>query len=209
MSGVLGSTVSLGTAPFSINSTTLNTNLNADMVDGFHANELMGDFGHSFGSNGYQKLSSGLIIEWGQAQGKIGSIGNALNGGLWVDFPLAFPTNCLNVTMGDLCYTNETGSANAFVWSVDYSSITQTHFRIIENTHNTNQFGIGNTGFVNYVAILCRYCFIFIYLFIRPGTDIKSRTRTRKNIGYFQSFIVNRLIIGMQHSLTYIKAPEL
>lgn len=37
MSGQLTSTLAIGTAPFSITSTTLNTNLNADLLDGKHA----------------------------------------------------------------------------------------------------------------------------------------------------------------------------
>jgi hypothetical protein len=36
-SGVITSTVALGTAPFTLTSTTLNTNLNADLLDGNHA----------------------------------------------------------------------------------------------------------------------------------------------------------------------------
>ena len=51
-----------------------------------------GDFdgGHSFASNGYQKLTNGFIIQWGW-----------YNGNAYVDnyptFPIAFPNACLQV----------------------------------------------------------------------------------------------------------------
>lgn len=47
-------------------------------------------FGVSFLANGYQRLPSGLIIQWGVA--------NATDPGTTVTFPVAFPTACLAVT---------------------------------------------------------------------------------------------------------------
>jgi hypothetical protein len=38
VSGQINSSLATGTAPFAVTSTTVNTNLNADMVDGYHAN---------------------------------------------------------------------------------------------------------------------------------------------------------------------------
>jgi len=40
MSGQLTSTLATGTAPFAVTSTTVNTNLNADLLDGYHYNNL-------------------------------------------------------------------------------------------------------------------------------------------------------------------------
>jgi len=55
MSGALTSTLATGTAPFTIASTTLVTNLNADMVDGVHATDFMlkADFIDSLDLSGF------------------------------------------------------------------------------------------------------------------------------------------------------------
>ena len=42
----------------------MNLGLNADTVHGKTVEELMGDAGHSFGTDGYQKLGSGLVMQW-------------------------------------------------------------------------------------------------------------------------------------------------
>jgi hypothetical protein len=47
--------------------------------------------GQSLGTNGYQKLPSGMIMQWGTT----GSI--AGNGSSAISFPINFPNNCLNV----------------------------------------------------------------------------------------------------------------
>ena len=49
------------------------------------------NFSSLLSANGYQKLPSGLIIQWGIT----GSLGSA--GTLAVTLPIAFPTACLNV----------------------------------------------------------------------------------------------------------------
>lgn len=49
ITGQLASSVSTGTAPLSIASTTVNTNFNADMIDGFHIDELGGVYLASVG----------------------------------------------------------------------------------------------------------------------------------------------------------------
>lgn len=53
-------------------------------------------FGSSLGSqvSGYQKLPSGMIMQWGYA----GSIGTASNN-LSITFPIAFPTACVSVSL--------------------------------------------------------------------------------------------------------------
>ncbi|MFL9907359.1 gp53-like domain-containing protein [Paraburkholderia sp. RL17-337-BIB-A] len=52
----------------------------------------LGQFGSSLAANGYQKLASGLIIQWGG----IGSI--AANGSLLITYPIAFPTAVLGLS---------------------------------------------------------------------------------------------------------------
>ena len=47
------------------------------------------DFTNSIGTNGYQKLPSGLIIQWGQV-----SVGVDISN---ITFPLAFPSNCFSL----------------------------------------------------------------------------------------------------------------
>ena len=46
------------------------------------------DTAHSFAANGYQKLSNGLIIQWGQTT----------SGTSNATFPIAFPNACLQAT---------------------------------------------------------------------------------------------------------------
>ena len=47
-------------------------------------------FSKSFGTSGYQKLPSGLIIQWGTGL-------TAADGSLKVTFPIAFPTACVGI----------------------------------------------------------------------------------------------------------------
>lgn len=63
--------------------------LDADTVDGMHASSFLADSGKSLSTNGYQKLSNGLIIQWGRS---------SASGGRTISFPIAFPNACLNVT---------------------------------------------------------------------------------------------------------------
>ena len=50
------------------------------------------NFASSIAANGYQKLSSGLIIQWGQTSSF------SSESGLTVNFPIAFPTACRSAT---------------------------------------------------------------------------------------------------------------
>lgn len=98
-SGRITSSVAVGTAPFNITSTTVNANLNADMVDGKHAS----DFAPASHLHSYLPLSGGTIsntsygpltierkdsanmaaIKFKNNNGDLGSIGmNAVNGNL-------------------------------------------------------------------------------------------------------------------------------
>lgn len=54
----------------------------------------MSSFASALSSNGYQKLPSGLIIQWGAAAAGIGSTGGTGN---IVSFPVAFPRYCAQI----------------------------------------------------------------------------------------------------------------
>jgi len=62
-----------------------NSGLDADLIRG-----LPGDFTKNFGLTGYQKLPSGLIIQWGY--------GVTSSGEVDVTFPIAFPNAAFEVT---------------------------------------------------------------------------------------------------------------
>ncbi|WP_035372828.1 gp53-like domain-containing protein [Pseudoduganella violaceinigra] len=51
--------------------------------------------GHSLLANGYQKLPSGLLIQWG-------SVVTSVSGDVAVTFPVAFPAACRSITFGHL-----------------------------------------------------------------------------------------------------------
>lgn len=66
--------------------------VDADMLDGLHAADFLRDFGASLSSNGYMKLSNGLIIQWGTITGTFtAAVDNN------VTFPIAFPNATLNL----------------------------------------------------------------------------------------------------------------
>jgi hypothetical protein len=61
-----------------------------------------GDFGKSLGTNGYQKLPSGLIVQWGQTPASDGT------GEAQATFPIAFPNNYYVVCNGPATQPNPT-----------------------------------------------------------------------------------------------------
>lgn len=62
------------------------------------ARAFLGTAGNqSLAASGYQKLPSGLIIQWGQS---VISGSSATSGNQLVTLPLAFPTGLLQVVMG-------------------------------------------------------------------------------------------------------------
>lgn len=63
------------------------------------------EFVKALGSNGYQKLPGGLILQWGQS-GAVGA-----GAGLVVTLPIAFPSACVNV---QLTYVNTAAFAPTF-----------------------------------------------------------------------------------------------
>ncbi len=99
------------------------------------------DTAHSFTSNGYQKLSNGLIIQWG----KVTPTSSSLVSGKSVSFPIAFPTACLNVT-GSYYYTVVyyiNGNAMFTVNSVSPTAFTFSGFDSTTGIYSAYWFAIG------------------------------------------------------------------
>ncbi len=97
------------------------------------ANEMAGkvdkttyaaDFANGFGTNGYQKLPSGLILQWGQATSNGTGVPN-----LSVTFPISFPNSCAVVT------ANANGNPNPGCF-VEISSISKTAANMLVTTYN-------------------------------------------------------------------------
>ncbi|EOZ1555632.1 hypothetical protein ACQK1D_001394 [Escherichia coli] len=63
---------------------------------GTGANQIpdMNNFSSNRGSAGYQKLPSGLILQWGAGIAGTGSVANTGN---TINFPIAFPNQCFQV----------------------------------------------------------------------------------------------------------------
>ncbi|MGL4221386.1 MAG: gp53-like domain-containing protein, partial [Shewanella sp.] len=103
------------------------------------ANEMAGkvdkttyaaDFAKNFGASGYQKLPSGLILQWGTTASAITS-----DGRLTVTFPIAFPTNCLFVGGNPL--DDSISGSLADVASVRFGSKTVTSFMAMLDSYST------------------------------------------------------------------------
>lgn len=76
------------------------------------------NWSNSQAASGYQKLPSGLYIQWGNfATGSVGATGAAFG---TLTFPNAFPTACFNVIF------NPSRSTNAFVYMGSYGAPTAT-----------------------------------------------------------------------------------
>lgn len=86
------------------------------------------DAGHVFtGTNGYQKLSNGFILQWG-------TISGPPNAAIPVTFPITFPSNCINMgfsfadipyyqsTFSGICLVSKTTSSATLGVSGGYSS---------------------------------------------------------------------------------------
>ena len=93
----------------------------------------LGQFSASIGSNGYQKLPSGLIIQWGYLVTGTTSAGNVV-----VTFPVAFPTAAL-VPMS--CSAN--GVATPTVTGIAVVSKTSMSVYFLANTTGLVWYAIG------------------------------------------------------------------
>ena len=109
--------------------------LDADLVRGLPA-----DFSSALASSGYQKLPSGLIIQWGKA------LDDNANGTIVITFPIAFTAWRICVATPD---KNSSASNQYFVSEISdidgYSQLAQAGFRLVNHdgtTHATGTDGI-------------------------------------------------------------------
>lgn len=95
------------------------------------------DTAHSFTANGYQKLSNGLIIQWG-AIASGGSSDSSLT------FPIAFPNSCIyavcNPRQGGLITHN---AVSYTATTLNYSRRTISGASVVSDTSNGHYFAIG------------------------------------------------------------------
>lgn len=93
---------------------------------------LVQAFGGSLASTGYQKLPSGLIIQWGQANVATGASSPYYAA---FNFPVSFPNVCYH------CWATDTGSS-CFSYGVNAISLT-----------GGTVWGIYNNGVARWIAI--------------------------------------------------------
>lgn len=74
------------------------------LIDGTARLKNSAEFSYLTSTNGYQKLPSGLIVQWGTSS-------SASSNPTSVTFPIAFPTACLNVNVGSF---NSTPNVQAY-----------------------------------------------------------------------------------------------
>ncbi len=99
---------------------------NADTLDGYHASSFLMDIANSLSTNGYIKLSDGLIIQWGFA-------GTSSS----TSFPIAFPSVCMNMIFQPVLETNLAPSYNQLY----PTSVSRTGF-------TRNVYGSSNARFI-------------------------------------------------------------
>lgn len=118
--------------------------LSADPTAALHAaTKQYVDGTVSFSANGYQRLPSGLLLQWGRTANNVGT-GNSSQSAL---FPIAFPTVALNVTIGTLTSVN---SGNQAQLMAQLYSFTNTGFVWVSDAFVDS--GINPIG-IHYVAI--------------------------------------------------------
>lgn len=118
---------SSGLLPFSItgNAATATSASNASTVGGYTAAQLLtsaGDAGHLFDSIGYQKLGSGLVIQWG--------VTTRNNSPQTINFNIPFPSFCAGV------WVSNNGSMVGYA----LSDITTTSFSVSSTVPNGFQY---------------------------------------------------------------------
>lgn len=94
-------------------------------------------------TNGYQKLDSGLIIQWGRSNGGSNAV---VEGVFTFDFPVAFPNACLSFVPTD--YVSES-SALCTVGAGSNTNATTAEVYYKNDNGNTS----ANPGFINWIAI--------------------------------------------------------
>ncbi|HDR9156151.1 TPA: hypothetical protein QDB05_002635 [Burkholderia vietnamiensis] len=127
----MNANVSVSTVPMALGDTfVLESNgANWYSVGGSTPLAYAGGFGASLASSGYQKLPSGLIIQWGQI--------NAPNQStVTITYPIAFPTVCLGVWQST--YNDTVGSTDAARRTTSPSPKTTMTFRITNSDGGTS-----------------------------------------------------------------------
>ncbi len=115
--------------------------LDADLVRGLPA-----DFSANLSESGYQKLPSGLIIQWGIYDTLTNTSGSTAEGS--VSFPIAFPNQCFQVIANPVNVPNDVwGAVSVRIVSVDTSSFTYNIDTTDPNQHITKNVRI------RYIAI--------------------------------------------------------
>lgn len=100
------------------------SNISANAANIFANSNLLGDFNtRSFGTNGYQKLSNGLILQWCRGSG------TSTEGYQNVNWPIAFPNTILNA------YVSTTGAVEDGMFQL--AAFSNTGATVFNNTFNS------------------------------------------------------------------------
>lgn len=91
----------------------------ASPTQSLHAVQL-GQFSSSIGASGYQKLPSGVILQWGLATTGASPVA--------VTFPIAFPSACRSITLGSIYSTSPAGAQITSGFSTTGFSLEMTTF---------------------------------------------------------------------------------
>lgn len=171
--GRIVSTLAPGTSPFSITSTTLNTNLNADMLDGYHCGNGAGQIACNNGTLN-TSLNADMLDGYhaGNAAGQIalsnGTKCTNLNADLLDGYtagvssgmiPVSTGATCINLNADMLDNAHLTDLDARYVNVAESNSITNAMLQddvvtVNELGHNINATGIGlNAAQVNYATI--------------------------------------------------------
>jgi len=99
---------------------------------------LSTDWSSSFGSSGYQKLGSGLVIQWGVT-------GSILSGATSsILFPVSFPTACRQVVVGIVNNSGVATTATGQVGGGNYSATGCDLYNRTSVTQTLNWIAVGN-----------------------------------------------------------------
>lgn len=107
------------------------------IVEGSIVLGLFPQFGSLLGANGYQKLPSGLILQWGQNLNV-----SSTQGAVTIPLPIAFPNACLNASA---TLRNST-SSGAMEWGTQIVSFNQTQL-VLFNQIYPNSSGTSFDGY--------------------------------------------------------------
>jgi len=108
--------------------------LDADLLRGLPA-----DFTASKVGNGYQKLPSGLIIQWGNiARGSSTNV-------IAVNFPITFPNSCLGVVISSDCLGGSDGRVTRTknIVTSGFNSVLDSFSNTIDSNYNEHWITIG------------------------------------------------------------------